>query len=121
MPTYKYKCDDCSHEFEVLQKISDTPVTICEECSGGHVRRLLFASAFALKGSGWYQTDYAAGKSSSPGSGNSDVSVTQGSNENIKSNDSLKITKTGSSDNAGNSVVSANSEKTVSSISNNAY
>jgi putative FmdB family regulatory protein len=66
MPTYKYKCSDCGSEFEVVQKISDEPLKICEACGKSSVRRLLFASAFQLKGAGWYQTDY--GKSNAVGS-----------------------------------------------------
>ena len=65
MPTYAYRCFDCGHEFEVFQKITDDPVKVCESCSGDNVKRLLFASPFQLKGTGWYQTDYGKSSSSS--------------------------------------------------------
>jgi putative FmdB family regulatory protein len=43
--------------FEIRQRISEEPLTVCEVC-GGHVRRLLSAAPFILKGGGWYVTDY---------------------------------------------------------------
>ncbi len=58
MPLYEYKCHTCGKTIEVLQKFSDEPLTIHEGC-GGDVERLISASAFHLKGSGWYVTDYA--------------------------------------------------------------
>ncbi|MCC6933432.1 MAG: zinc ribbon domain-containing protein [Deltaproteobacteria bacterium] len=68
MPTYAYKCFDCEKEFEVFQKITDSPVAQCEGCGSSNVKRLLFASPFQLKGSGWYKTDYASSGSSSASS-----------------------------------------------------
>ena len=58
MPIYEYKCSKCGHEFEVMQKMSDDPINDCEKCSGS-VDKLISQSSFALKGTGWYQTDYA--------------------------------------------------------------
>ena len=57
MPTYEYHCDGCGREFEVKQRISEDSLTTCDVC-GGHVRRLLSAAPFILKGGGWYVTDY---------------------------------------------------------------
>ena len=57
VPTYEYECDQCKRTFEVRQRISEPPLTVCEQC-GGSVRRLLAAAAFILKGEGWYVTDY---------------------------------------------------------------
>jgi len=60
MPTYEYQCDICGHQFEVFQKMSDEPVSVCPEC-GGSVRRILGpGGGFILKGSGFYATDYRA-------------------------------------------------------------
>ncbi len=61
MPLYEYQCDGCGSVFEVMQKFSDTPLTVHEQC-GGQVHRLLSAPALQFKGSGWYITDYARGK-----------------------------------------------------------
>lgn len=58
MPIYEYKCKECDHEFEVMQKMSDDPIKKCDKC-GGKVEKLISQSSFALKGTGWYQTDYA--------------------------------------------------------------
>jgi putative FmdB family regulatory protein len=57
VPTYEYHCDGCGREFEVKQRISEDSLTTCDVC-GGHVRRLLSAAPFILKGGGWYVTDY---------------------------------------------------------------
>jgi putative FmdB family regulatory protein len=57
MPLYEYQCSKCDKIFEVIEKFADAPLTVHEGC-GGHVERLLSASAFQLKGSGWYATDY---------------------------------------------------------------
>jgi putative FmdB family regulatory protein len=65
MPIYEYRCEKCGKVFEVLQRFSDTPLTVHEAC-GGEVEKLISHSAFQLKGSGWYQTDYAKGSSIAP-------------------------------------------------------
>jgi putative FmdB family regulatory protein len=65
MPIYEYRCEKCGKVFEVLQRFSDDPVKIHEGC-GGAVEKLISHSAFQLKGSGWYQTDYAKGSSTAP-------------------------------------------------------
>ncbi len=58
MPVYEYHCTKCDHDFEVIQKFSDPPKKKCPECSG-KVEKKISQSAFHLKGSGWYVTDYA--------------------------------------------------------------
>jgi putative FmdB family regulatory protein len=58
MPIYEYRCEKCGNVFEVLQRFSDDPLKIHEAC-GGEVEKLISQSAFQLKGSGWYATDYA--------------------------------------------------------------
>ena len=60
---YEYRCAHCGKRFEVLQKFSDTPLTVHEECGSGPVERLVSAPAFSFKGTGWYVTDYAKGNS----------------------------------------------------------
>ncbi len=57
MPTYGYKCQKCNHEFEVLQKMSDDPVTVCPTCDGP-VKRVFHPVGIIFKGSGFYTTDY---------------------------------------------------------------
>lgn len=65
MPIYEYVCNSCGHEFEEWQKISDAPVQRCPSCGKRKVERLVSLSAFHLKGTGWYVTDYAGKKSGS--------------------------------------------------------
>ena len=57
MPLYEYYCDQCGKTIEAIQKFSDAPLTKCEEC-GGRLEKLISKSSFALKGKGWYATDY---------------------------------------------------------------
>ncbi len=66
MPLYEYQCDTCGSVFEKMQRFSDEPLTVHEGC-GGPVRRLLSAPALQFKGTGWYITDYARGKSGANG------------------------------------------------------
>ena len=58
MPIYEYQCQDCGARSEVLQRMSDDPLTTCEIC-GGTLKKLISAPAFQFKGTGWYVTDYA--------------------------------------------------------------
>ncbi len=62
MPLYEYHCRRCGKNFEVMQKFSDTPLAVHDEC-GGEVEKLLSAPALQFKGTGWYVTDYARGGS----------------------------------------------------------
>jgi putative FmdB family regulatory protein len=61
MPIYEYECTKCGKVHETWQQMSDKPLKKCSECSG-KLQKLISRSAFHLKGSGWYATDYA-GKS----------------------------------------------------------
>ena len=58
MPIYEYKCSECSHELESLQKFSDAPLVTCPACGKDALTKLVSAAGFQLKGSGWYQTDF---------------------------------------------------------------
>jgi putative FmdB family regulatory protein len=69
MPIYEYACKKCG-SFEVMQRISEEPLKKCPTC-GARVSKLISRSAFHLKGSGWYTTDYAR---SSAGNGKTDDS-----------------------------------------------
>lgn len=62
MPIYEYRCNSCSAELEKLQKISDPPLVQCPECGQDALVKLISASSFRLKGSGWYETDFKTGK-----------------------------------------------------------
>ena len=58
MPIYEYKCQSCGHYFEVLQRISEAPLTACPECKKNTLKKLVSAPNFRLKGQGWYETDF---------------------------------------------------------------
>jgi putative FmdB family regulatory protein len=62
MPIYEYQCRKCNAHVEVLQKITDKPLTKCRKC-GGRLEKQWSSTSFQLKGTGWYVTDYAAKKS----------------------------------------------------------
>jgi putative FmdB family regulatory protein len=65
MPIYEYNCKRCG-DFEITQRISEDPLKKCPTC-GAKVSKLISTSAFHLKGSGWYMTDYGkSGASKSP-------------------------------------------------------
>ncbi len=63
MPIYEYRCDECNHQFDVFQKITEDPVSQCPEC-GGPVHKLVSRTTFVLKGGGWYATEYGNRKPS---------------------------------------------------------
>jgi putative FmdB family regulatory protein len=75
MPIYEYRCLNCSYQFELMQKFSDPPAEICPSCAGV-VQKLISRSAFHLKGSGWYVTDYGRN-----GNANDKEKATSKSNE----------------------------------------
>ena len=67
MPLYEYECEaENGRRFEIIQKFSDEPLTVCPTC-GGKVRRLISSPAIQFKGSGWYITDYAKKSGSDAG------------------------------------------------------
>lgn len=68
MPLYEYECDACHQRFEIIQKYSDPAPETCARCGKGPVRRLLSTPAIQFKGSGWYITDYAGGRSNAASS-----------------------------------------------------
>jgi putative FmdB family regulatory protein len=58
MPIYAYKCSSCGHSRDVLQKVSDAPLTRCPQCQAETLSKQLTAAGFQLRGSGWYATDF---------------------------------------------------------------
>lgn len=63
MPIYEYRCESCGAELEKIQKFSDPVLKDCPECGKPTLIKLVSASAFRLKGSGWYETDFKTGGS----------------------------------------------------------
>ena len=65
MPTYEYACTECGNRIEVVQSISDPPLTTCTVC-GGPLRKVFSPVGIVFKGSGFYRTD-SRGKPASAG------------------------------------------------------
>ncbi len=98
MPTYEYECTQ-GHTFEVVQRITEDPLTRCQVCKA-KAKRLISSANFILKGGGWYSDGYSASgsKSKSPGSGDSSSSDSSSSSSSSSSSDS-----SGSSGSSGSS------------------
>jgi len=109
MPIYEYRCLDCGHQFELMQKFSDPPAETCTSCSGT-VQKLISRSAFHLKGSGWYVTDYGR-------NGNANGKAT-GKNDTENSTESSdKKSTSESSGSAGTTSASIESTKSATASS----
>ena len=80
MPIYGYHCDECGHELEVFQSMSDAPLKTCPVC-GGSLRKLLYPVGVQFKGSGFYTTDYRNGGSKSGGKSSDGSSGSEGKSE----------------------------------------
>ena len=61
MPIYAYRCAECGHAKDVLQKLSEAPLTQCPACHAEAFQKQITAAGFQLKGSGWYATDFKGG------------------------------------------------------------
>lgn len=102
MPIYEYRCLDCDHEFERMQKFSDPPLKTCPICEGT-VQKLISRSTFHLKGDGWYVTDYARK------SGNNGKSETTSTSETSSTSSASDSSKSDSSSSSGKSTETATS------------
>ena len=103
MPTYEYQCKSCDHRFEIWQKMTDEPLTVCPECNGT-IRRILFPAGIVFKGSGFYKTDHGSG------------AVISGENNHNNHNDG-KESKENASKQEGASETKASGEKAKTSSS----
>jgi putative FmdB family regulatory protein len=75
MPIYEYRCTDCGHRLEALQRLADQPLLVCPACGKEALTKLMSAVGFQLKGSGWYATDFkhSGSKPADKGSAKSDA------------------------------------------------
>jgi putative FmdB family regulatory protein len=103
MPIYEYRCEN-GHTFEVMQKMTDDPVTACPE-DGSSVQRVFHPVAVHFKGSGFYNTDYGKKKSgaSSSNSDSGGSSSDSGSSSEGKSSSGSSSTSSDSSSSASSS------------------
>ena len=79
MPIYEYLCSQCKERHEIIQRISEDPLTHCPKC-GGEMKKLFSSPAIQFKGSGFYKTDYAS-SSSKPSSSSSPESKSDSKGE----------------------------------------
>ncbi|UCD67034.1 MAG: zinc ribbon domain-containing protein [Betaproteobacteria bacterium] len=77
MPIYEYRCSACGHELEVMQKMSDQPMSDCPACGKATLSKLVSAAGFQLKGSGWYVTDFRDKKKSKDDTGAGDSKASE--------------------------------------------
>src|ERR1700694_279890 len=76
MPTYGYRCSNCGHQFEIVQRITDEPLKTCPKCQG-KLSKMLYPVGISFKGSGFYTTDYKDSGKSSDGSSRNGVAPSQ--------------------------------------------
>jgi putative FmdB family regulatory protein len=79
MPIYEYRCNNCNHEFETIQKISEPPLQTCPSCEHDELVKKISAAGFRLKGSGWYETDFKSGNKRNVSDGDGSSSSTESS------------------------------------------
>ena len=72
MPIYEYQCQSCDTEFETFVRKRNAEPEACPECEAEEIERLISNTSFKLKGSGWYETDYADDDGDSSGTSNGD-------------------------------------------------
>lgn len=90
MPIYEYQCQACHAQTEVVQKFSDAPLTKCSHCQQDKLIKLVSSSAFQLKGTGWYVTDFKdSGKKSVASSEKGNVTTEKPANNASENSTSL--------------------------------
>jgi len=80
MPTYGYRCGNCGHQFEIIQRISDEPLTTCPKCQG-KLSKMLYPVGISFKGSGFYTTDYKGAGKGSASSSNGSATTSEGGSD----------------------------------------
>ena len=117
MPIYEYKCAECGHELEALQKMSDAALTGCPDCGKESLTKKVSAAGFRLSGSGWYETDFKnSGKQKEKTNGNKTDSAKEGkSGASDKESASKSSTASKSSETTSSSGKSDSGKKSTSS------
>jgi putative FmdB family regulatory protein len=106
MPIYAYKCAACGHEQEVLQKMSDAPLTDCAQCGRPSLTKQVTAAGFQLKGTGWYATDFRNKGSGKPAEDRTDSNKADSNKADSSKTDSSK-TDSGKTESANDANVDA--------------
>jgi putative FmdB family regulatory protein len=125
VPTYQYRCTECGGQLEAVQKFTDEPLTVHDDC-GGRLRKVFSPVGIVFKGSGFYRTDSRKGSTASePASASSsaDSSSSSGgdksggdkSGSGEKSGSGDKPSSSSSGDKSGGSSSSSGSPSSASS------
>ena len=110
MPTYQYVCTECGGQLEAVQKFTDDPLTVHEDC-GGRLRKVFSPVGIVFKGSGFYRTD-------SRGSGSPNSTSSSAAAKSSDSPASSTSSESGSSAKSGSdSTSSASASSSTSSSS----
>ena len=97
MPIYGYRCDNCGHQLEVLQKVSDEPLKVCPKCQG-KLTKILYPAGVIFKGSGFYSTDYKGSNKSASGNGSAPSGETKSDAKSEAKTETKSESKSDSSD-----------------------
>lgn len=117
MPTYQYRCTHCQHELEVVQKFTDSALTVCPSCEG-ELRKIYNAVGVVFKGSGFYKTDSRSSGTGAKENGSSSASKDSGaSKESGSSSTPASSSSSSSSKDSGSSSSSAPAKSGTSSSS----
>lgn len=114
MPIYAYRCEACGFAKDVLQKMSEDPLTVCPECQQASFKKQVTAAGFQLKGSGWYVTDFRGG------AGASNSTSSSNSNPTNRAENSTENSTPGAENNTNGNANSGNANSTPNSNTNNA-
>lgn len=96
MPIYEYECKSCGHRLEILQKITEEALKKCPHCGKDSLSKLISATTFQLKGTGWYVTDFRDKGKAKPESDSASSSET--TEKNVTKKDTKEPTKTDKTD-----------------------
>ncbi|MFY9933213.1 MAG: FmdB family zinc ribbon protein [Streptosporangiaceae bacterium] len=118
MPTYQYTCTECGEPVEAVQKFSDPPLTVCENC-GGRLRKVFSPVGIVFKGSGFYRTDsrknatptVAADKDKPAGDSKSDKSDSSSTVSSTSEKSEKKSDSSASSNGSSSTAAKSSSEK----------
>lgn len=82
MPTYSYRCEACGHEFDIVQRMSEDALTDCPSCKAPKLVKKIQPVGFALKGTGWYVTDFRdKGKKAPTGASAAEAPAAEGKSD----------------------------------------
>ncbi len=115
MPTYQYRCTECGGELEAVQKFTDDPLTVHEDC-GGRLRKVFSPVGIVFKGSGFYRTDSRKGSTASEPASTSAAATSSADSSSSSSGGGDKSGTSDKSSSSGDkSAASASSSSSASS------